>query len=150
MEERGKHMFPLSILYLFKKIEEIKGTSVCLDNGKGEAEIHAPDEKEASEEEERRAFELLEELKKELQKSGFKIKDFDRSGGIDAIRIYLGNNDEGGYMESSVETVSSVCKECGGNIERAKCRTHEEPYEIGHKDACSHKQVIKNICAIEN
>lgn len=42
-----------------------------------------------------------------------------------------------------------LCKTCGGKITKISCITHDEGYEIGHKDNCPNKQVIKEGCVIE-
>lgn len=42
-----------------------------------------------------------------------------------------------------------LCQVCGKKIEKIGCQTHEEVYEIGHKDDCPYKQIIKEGCVID-
>lgn len=81
-------VFPISILLLFGELSAIKGVKINFNNGKGEAEIHAPDPGEVSETEEKKVFELLKKLKQELSDNGFNAESFPRGEHIDAIRIY--------------------------------------------------------------
>ncbi len=48
------------------------------------------------------------------------------------------------YQNSEFE-----CQVCGEKIEKIGCQTHEEAYEIGHKDDCPYNQIIKEGCVID-
>ncbi len=151
MAERGKHMFPSSILTMLKKIKGIANTKIIC--GENEIEIHASDPGEDGEEESIRQLGILQQ---QLEKCGFKAEPFFRGEkGIDAIRIYVGNN-VGEYMKNENEKdfikiggqADFMCQTCGNKIENASCSVHEEVYEVGHKYDCPYKQVIKKECLI--
>lgn len=149
--------FPPSILVLFEVIEKYKGAEVCFNNGKGEVEVHAPDPGEVNEAEEQKIFGLFKKLEIELKGNDFKIKVFERGEGIDAIRIYLTRLPEETAMKADKiganvlekEQEEFTCQVCGKKIEKVLCKTHEEPYERGHKEDCIYNQKIKQGCTID-
>lgn len=150
-------MFPPIIVAVFSKIKQIANAKIdCREN---EIEIHAPDPGEDGEEE---AIKQLGILQNKLEELGFKSTPFFRGEkGVDAIRIYIGNNGEGEYMknEKGVSTAAmdvkgseqfdSTCQICGNKIEKVPCHVHEEVIELGHRDDCPYKQSIKKECLID-
>jgi rRNA maturation endonuclease Nob1 len=132
-------LLPNSILVLIEGIKKINNVKVSCNNG--EISIFAPDPGEDGEQE---ALDKILAIKKEAEDCGLNVEPFPRGDKFDALRIY--SEKAPGPVKKYQD---SVCQVCGGKIEIIACRTHEEPYEVGHKEGCLYRQVIKEGCTIE-